>query len=62
MTRTRGMITTAVTWLICLIFFFPIAWMFLTGFKLESDAAASPPHFISTFTLAQFERAVNRCA
>jgi sorbitol/mannitol transport system permease protein len=60
MTRTRGTIITAVTWLICLIFFFPIAWMFLTGFKLESDAAASPPHFISPFTLEQFQRVFDR--
>ena len=60
MTRTRNMIITGLTWLICLIFFFPIAWMFLTGFKFESDAASSPPHFISPFTLEQFQRVFDR--
>jgi sorbitol/mannitol transport system permease protein len=60
MIRIRRGILTAVTWLICLVFFFPIAWMFLTGFKLEGDAAASPPELFSTLTLGQFERVFGR--
>jgi sorbitol/mannitol transport system permease protein len=43
------------TWLIVLIFFFPVAWMALTGFKHEQDAATSTPKFFFKPTLDEFK-------
>ena len=37
---------TAVAWLIGFLIFFPILWTFLTSFKTEGDAIASPPLFL----------------
>lgn len=34
-----------VAWIIGLLFFFPVFWMFLSGFKTEQDANASPKLF-----------------
>jgi sorbitol/mannitol transport system permease protein len=44
----------ALTWIIVLIFFFPVLWMALTGLKREQDADTATPHFIFTPTLAQY--------
>jgi sorbitol/mannitol transport system permease protein len=43
------------TWIIVLVFFFPVLWMALTGLKREQDADTSTPHFIFTPTLAQYK-------
>jgi sorbitol/mannitol transport system permease protein len=43
------------TWIIILIFFFPVFWMGLTGFKHEQDANTSTPHFIFKPTLAEYK-------
>lgn len=48
------------TWLVILLFFFPVLWMALTGFKQEPDAATSPPHFVFRPTLAQYQSAVSK--
>lgn len=42
------------TWIIVLIFFFPILWMALTGFKHEEDAATTPPKFFFKPTLDEY--------
>ena len=53
--RNRGgSLLTAFTWIIAIGFFFPVAWMVLTAFKQESDAATNPPTFLFTPTLDQF--------
>lgn len=49
-----GSLLTAFTWLIAIGFFFPVAWMVLTAFKQESDAATNPPTLFFTPTLDQF--------
>jgi sorbitol/mannitol transport system permease protein len=41
----RG-ITTIAAWLFGFVVFFPILWMFLTSFKTELDAFATPPLFL----------------
>lgn len=41
-------------WLVGLLFFFPVFWMVLSGFKQEVDANASPKLFFEP-TLLQFE-------
>jgi sorbitol/mannitol transport system permease protein len=42
----RRSITTIAAWLCGFVIFFPILWMFLTSFKTELDAFASPPLFL----------------
>ncbi|PZM08444.1 carbohydrate ABC transporter permease [Rhizobium tubonense] len=42
----RKVVMTAVAWVIAILIFFPILWMFLTSFKSEADAIASPPQFL----------------
>jgi sorbitol/mannitol transport system permease protein len=51
---TRLLLGT-LTWIIVLIFFFPVLWMALTGLKREPDADTPTPHFIFKPTLAQYE-------
>ena len=43
------------TWVIVLMFFFPVFWMALTGFKHEPDADTSTPHFIFKPTLDEYK-------
>jgi sorbitol/mannitol transport system permease protein len=43
------------TWVVVLVFFFPVLWMALTGFKTEQDANTTTPHFIFTPTLAEYQ-------
>ncbi|MFF8946226.1 carbohydrate ABC transporter permease [Streptomyces sp. NPDC014864] len=40
-----------VAWLAGVVFFLPIAWMALTSFHSETDAAANPPSFAAALTL-----------
>lgn len=45
-TNQRKLIVTLVAWAIGLAIFFPILWTFLTSFKSEAEAIASPPSFL----------------
>ncbi|MGO4566464.1 carbohydrate ABC transporter permease [Rhizobium sp. 2YAF20] len=45
-TTRRKVVMTAIAWLLAILIFFPILWMFLTSFKSEADAIASPPQFL----------------
>lgn len=42
----RKLVFTAIAWTIGILMFFPILWTFLTSFKTEGDAIASPPVFL----------------
>ena len=42
----RKLVMTAVAWALGILIFFPILWTFLTSFKTEADAIASPPQFL----------------
>ncbi|MGW2091054.1 carbohydrate ABC transporter permease [Promicromonospora sukumoe] len=53
--RLRGALITAVTWVLVLMFFFPVAWMVFTAFKPEHQAATMPPTFTPDFTLDRFD-------
>jgi polyol transport system permease protein len=48
------------TWVVVLLFFFPVAWMALTGLKQEPDAATNPPHFVFSPTFSQYQSAVSK--
>ncbi|MEI1252289.1 carbohydrate ABC transporter permease [Rhizobium aouanii] len=45
-TTKRKLIFTAIAWTLGILIFFPILWTFLTSFKSEADAIASPPQFL----------------
>jgi sorbitol/mannitol transport system permease protein len=45
----RSAITT-VTWLISIIFFFPVFWITLISFRAEKDAGTFPPTWVAPFT------------
>lgn len=42
----RKSVNTAIAWTVALVLFFPILWTFLTSFKPEAQAVASPPVFL----------------
>lgn len=46
-------VTTALTWVLVFLFFFPVLWMVMNGFKSEADAASSTP---KVFFAATFDR------
>lgn len=46
MKRTRSGILTFVTYILAFLYFFPVLWIFITGFKTEREAANIPPSFI----------------
>lgn len=51
---------TVVTWLIAILFVFPVLWMVLTSFKQEADAFTDPPRLFFTPTLEQFAGILER--
>ncbi|MGH6808278.1 MAG: carbohydrate ABC transporter permease [Ensifer adhaerens] len=42
----RKIVVTVVAWTIGILIFFPILWTFLTSFKTEAEAIASPPSLV----------------
>ncbi|POF62105.1 sugar ABC transporter permease [Novacetimonas maltaceti] len=53
-TRLRHGATTVLAWAIALWMFFPILWMFLSGFKSEPDAISTPPHLFFSPTFSSY--------
>jgi sorbitol/mannitol transport system permease protein len=51
---------TLLTWIVVGIFFFPVLWMLITGFKTESQAATRPPTLFFVPTLEQFHGILDR--
>jgi len=49
---------TAITYVIAILFFFPVLWTVLTGFKTEGTAAAQPPTFVFQPTLENYHTAL----
>jgi sorbitol/mannitol transport system permease protein len=58
--RLTGWGLGILTWLIVLLFFFPVFWMALTGFKKENDAATDTPHFVFKPTMEQYHSAISK--
>jgi len=58
-TLTGGLLGL-LAWLVVLLFFFPVLWMALTGFKQEPDAATTPPRFVFHPTMAQYQSALSK--
>ncbi|GGM11583.1 carbohydrate ABC transporter permease [Deinococcus aerophilus] len=57
-TRGRNAVLTVITYLIAIAFLFPLVWMFLAAFKTEAEAFASPPVFVFTPILENFQNAL----
>ena len=53
-------VATGLAWLIACLFFFPIFWMVLTGFKTEQQAVSIPPLLFFTPTLENYFLASER--
>ena len=52
----RNTVTTAASWLVALIIFFPILWMGVTSFKTELEAVNIPPSFLAfDWTIENYE-------
>ena len=49
--KRKGLGLGLVAWLLGIVFFLPIAWMALTSFHSETDAATNPPSFGAALTL-----------
>jgi len=52
---TGPVIMAIVSWVVGIVFFFPVLWMVLTAFKQEADAYTSPPKLFFAPTLEQFK-------
>src|SRR5919109_906377 len=53
-----SMAMTGLTYLVALLFFFPILWTVLTGFKTEGNAVAQPPSLFFQPTLENYRAAL----
>ncbi|HEY0453791.1 carbohydrate ABC transporter permease [Actinophytocola sp.] len=51
---------SALTWVLAILFVFPLIWMILTSFKQEADAYTDPPRLFFKPTLEQFAGVVDR--
>src|SRR5207344_28102 len=58
--RPGNLVLAVVAWLVGLFFFFPVLWMFLTGFKQESQASTDPSTFFFKPTLDQYQAIFSR--
>lgn len=56
-TESKGWLWTIVAWVVGLVFFFPVLYMVLTGFKTESAAVELPPKLIFAPTLENYRAA-----
>jgi len=55
-----GPVWTTIAWVATLVFFTPVAWMVLTSFHNEADAATNPPSPFAPFTLTQYQALFDR--
>ncbi|MPY79429.1 MAG: ABC transporter permease subunit [Actinophytocola sp.] len=58
--RPGTVVTGALAWAAALVLFFPVLWMFVTGFKQEAQASTDPPTWLFTPTLEQFQAILGR--
>jgi sorbitol/mannitol transport system permease protein len=58
--RRANILWGVVAWLVGIIFFVPVAWMVLTSFHQESDAASNPPSLLAPLTTDQYSLLLSR--
>ena len=49
--QRSGVLLTGATWIISVLFVFPVVWMIWTSFHSETDAATNPPKVLSAFSV-----------
>jgi len=59
-TLRAGPAWTLVAWAITLTFFAPVAWMLLTSFHHEADAATNPPSVLAPLTTGNYHEVLGR--
>jgi sorbitol/mannitol transport system permease protein len=55
-----GLVWTSTAWVITLIFFAPVAWMVLTSFHSEADAATNPPTIFAGLSFDNYSALFDR--
>ena len=55
-----GLVWTLIAWALTLLFFAPVAWMVLTSFHKEADAATNPPSLLAPLTGANYSLLFDR--
>ncbi|MBP6087452.1 MAG: carbohydrate ABC transporter permease [Rhodoluna sp.] len=60
MKKTKASLITTFTWVLVLVFFFPVGWMFLNSFKSENDAASIVPKIFFEADFSGFQRLMDR--
>ncbi len=55
-----GLVWTTTAWVITLVFFAPVAWMVLTSFHSEADAATNPPTIFAGLTFDNYSALFDR--
>jgi sorbitol/mannitol transport system permease protein len=58
--RAGRLVVPTLAWIAAIGFFFPVFWMFLTGFKQEADAFTNPPKLLFSPTLDQYRAIFDR--
>ncbi len=58
--RASRPVLTGATWLVAVLFVFPVVWMVLTAFKREADAYTDPPTVLFAPTWEQFVGVLER--
>ena len=58
----QNSLLTVLTYVILLMFLFPLIWMILAGFKTEAQAFSTPPIFFFTPTFENFSKALETYA
>lgn len=58
--RVGGLLVPTLAWIAAIGFFFPVLWMFLTGFKQEADAFTRTPKLVFAPTLDQYRAIFDR--
>lgn len=58
--RSTEALLTTLTWVLVLLFFFPVFWMFLNGFKPEAKASTVDPVFFFEPVLDGYQAAMDR--
>lgn len=59
-TSLKRSLVTLLTWVLVLVFFFPVLWMFLNGFKPESVASSVDPKLFFTPVTEGYSLAMDR--
>ena len=53
--KRAGVLLTGATWIISVLFVFPVVWMIWTSFHSETDAATNPPKVLASFSVQGYK-------